>query len=64
MYWEIEPSDDPDFDCAELPGFGEQNHIEAFEFAVERLGELFDAMEEGEEITVKIRCMKGEIPND
>ena len=55
MHWEIEPYHDNEADICEMPAKTEDDHREALEYAKDRLEELWDDLEIGQEATVKIR---------
>lgn len=57
-HWEIEPYHSSDADICVLPAETEDDHRKALEYAENRLEELWDGMEIGQEATVKIRLCK------
>ena len=58
MYWEIEPYHSSEADICKLPANTDEDHWEALKYAKDRLEELWDDMEVGEEGVVKIRLVK------
>jgi|WetSurSiteA1Bulk_404760.scaffolds.fasta_scaffold30202_2 hypothetical protein len=64
MYWEIEPSHDPDFDSCCMPTSTEKHHRAALAYAKQRLEEAWDSLTPDGVATVKIALRSGDIPEE
>lgn len=73
MYFKITPHESTEYDCAVLPANSETDYEIAFEYAKDRLDQLFDELivkfkSEGfdtlvdREITVSIKLCEGKMP--
>ena len=60
MYWEIEPYHTTQADSCIMPATTEKDHREALNYAKDRLEELWDSAEVGEERTLSLSLMEGD----
>lgn len=61
-YWEIEPHKDKQYDVCILPANTNEDHQRAREYAHEVLDDIWDQLEEGQEKTVTLKLIDGDMP--
>lgn len=64
MYWKITPHYNNDADETIMPADSNRQHLDALEYAKERLESLWDQAKPGETIVVTMALVDGDLPDD